>query len=286
LNAQITPDVLVYVKTARGFRGGALQPGAYNIAPVNPEIAVDYEVGMKGDFLNHRLRANMDVYQTNYQNKQEYVLVPQVGGNGVTSVLLNAATARIRGFEGQFDAVPIEGLDLGATVTYLEGVYTNFGTDQCGQPPYTVVDPPGVHCALTPESVHFNGTGQRFNEPPWRYSLSGRYEHEVGPGTLGFGLDWSWREHPVYNKLNLNDFALFPFAVQKKYLPSIGLLNARIDYHMPEQGLTMSFFMTNVLDSTYQVVSEFSKALGVGTAITQDPRMFGFQIKKTFGHES
>ena len=108
-----------------------------------------------------------------------------------------------------------------------------------------------------------------------------RYEHEVGPGVLAAGLDWSWRAQPPLNAFNLD--SRFPEALIKKYNPAIGLLSGRLEYNIPDKGLSVGLFATNLLNTTYQVESEFIGGLGLGTAITQEPRMFGVTIKKTFG---
>src|SRR5690606_34027407 len=98
LNFQMTPDHLLYFKTARGFRGGALQGRDADAPAVAPETATDYEIGFKGDFFDKRLRTNVAIYQTNYTNKQEQQITTNSVG-AATTILRNAAEARIRGAE-------------------------------------------------------------------------------------------------------------------------------------------------------------------------------------------
>jgi iron complex outermembrane recepter protein len=262
-NFQVTPETLVYIKTARGFRGGALQFRAPQFEPVKPEIATDYEIGFKSDFFDHRLRTNLAAYQTNYDNKQETIIIFINGAT--TTQLFNAASARIRGFEGEVTAVPVKGLSLYGTVTYLDGQYLHF---------------PG---APTPEGQVFDASGLPFADPHWRYNLGGRYELDVGPGQLGGQLDWSWRAKT--NLTPLNTDTLFPVALTRKLNDAVGLLNGRLDYHMPDNGVTVAVFATNLLNKHYQTEALFSGALGIGTAYTQEPRMFGISINKSFGSE-
>jgi iron complex outermembrane receptor protein len=104
-NFQITPNTLLYIKTARGFRGGAIQFRLPDQPPVKPETATDYEIGFKSDFFDHRLRTNLAAYRTNYANKQATEIIT-IGGLP-TTILANAASAVINGFEAEATATPV-----------------------------------------------------------------------------------------------------------------------------------------------------------------------------------
>ncbi|MDB5448422.1 MAG: hypothetical protein JWQ97_3739, partial [Phenylobacterium sp.] len=279
-NFQLTPDMLLYVKTSRGFRGGALQFRAAGFPSVKPEIAIDYEAGFKSDFLEHRLRTNLAYYHTNYKNKQEQAITTVCGNQVVapgqptcaggdtphsSTVLKNAATAKVDGVEAEVTAAPVAGLTVYGTLTYMRGVYTAFPD------------------ALNPDGQSVDGTGLPFADPKWRYSVGSRYQHEVGPGVLGGSLDWSWRAHNNLTAINISPS--FPLALQQRLNQAVGLLNGRIDYALPGRGVTVAVFATNLLNKHYQTESLFSAALGIAAATTQAPRMFGVTITKTIGEE-
>ncbi|HEY2659779.1 MAG TPA: TonB-dependent receptor [Caulobacteraceae bacterium] len=278
-NFQITPDTLIYVKTSRGYRGGALQFRAPSLPGVKPEFATDYEIGVKSDFFEHRLRTNLAGYHTNYINKQEtiietfcgavpYVSGPCAAGTHSTTVLFNAATAHIDGFEGEFTALPIKGWTINGSLTYLRGVYDKF--------------PNGINADGAPADL----TGAPFADPTWRYYIGTRYERPVGPGMLGGQLDWNWRAKTNQNAITTSP--LFNEAapgLQDKLYAAVGLLNGRLDYSLPDKGITVALFATNLLDKHYQTVGLFQAALGIATANTQAPRMFGVTVTKSFGHE-
>ena len=77
LDYQITPDVMAYVSNATGYLPGSFS-STYAfpaVAPVvfghtNAESAVSTEIGIKSQWLENRLRANVDVFHTEYQNAQ------------------------------------------------------------------------------------------------------------------------------------------------------------------------------------------------------------------------
>ncbi len=276
-NFKITPDVLLYLKTSKGFRGGALQVRAPDFPAARPETATDYEIGLKSDWFDHRLRANLALYQTDYSNKQETAIVII---SGVQSTpIVNAANARIRGFEGEFTAVPVRGLTLTATVDYLHGVYQKFGDANCGTASQTSAD----LCAIGPGSVGaINASGVVFAEPEWSLNLGGRYEFPLGPGQAAIQANYSWHDRTPTTILN-NDPALLP-SLAAEWRRPIGLVNGSIEYRLPQQGITLSLFATNLLDKHYQVYALTLPNYGF-TGMTMEPRMFGFSVKKSFGAE-
>ncbi len=278
-NFQITPATLLYVKTSRGYRGGALQFRAPSLPGVKPEFDTDYEVGVKSDFFEHHLRTNLAGYHTNYLNKQEtiiesfcgsvkYVSGPCAAGLHSTTVLFNAATAHIDGFEGEVTALPVKGWTINGSLTYLRGVYDSF--------------PDGVNADGNPANL----TGALFSDPSWRYYIGSRYEREVGPGILGGQLDWNWRAKTNQNAITTSPtFNAVSPGLQDKLYGAVGLMNGRLDYRLPDHGVTVALFATNLLDKHYQTVGLFQAALGIATANAQAPRMYGLTITKTFGQE-
>ena len=267
LNAQVTPDILLYAKTARGFRGGALQARAPQVAPAKPEIDTDYELGLKAEWFEHRLQTDLDVYDTEYSNKQETQIVDINGAQ--TTPIVNAASARIQGFEGQIHAAPFEHLELYSTFDYLRGVYTKFPT------------------ALTPDDTSVNGSGVPFALPPWTFDVGARYSLPIGPGDLAIQGDYSWHAATPQTVLDIDPVLkrVAPALVNSWY-SAVGLLNGRIEYNIPSQGLTLAVFSTNLLDKKYQTfaLAFVGSSSDYGyTGQTQEPMMWGVSIRKTFG---
>ena len=64
------------------------------------------------------------------------------------------------------------------------------------------------------------------------------------------------------------------------------LVNARADYALPDMGLTVSVWATNLFDEEYQIPNiDLTANFGLLGGITQEPRMYGLTIRKTFGAE-
>lgn len=275
LNFQLTNDILLYIKTSRGFRGGAF--GRSYQVPAKPETDVDYEIGLKSDFFHHRLRVNVDAYTTDYNNKQVSTEVCSGGslptalgcpnGQTTSTLLLNAATARIRGVEFETTAIPFEGLSVFVEGSFTDATYVKFPN------------------AITNAGALVDATGQNMAvQPRWQGDVGGRYEHPLGPGVIGLQADYSIRGALPIN--NLTRDAIEPIALQRQIAGFVGLVNARIDFHIPDQGLTFALWGTNLGNRKWAFQSLPSAFTGgMGTILPQAPLMFGFSVRKAFGRE-
>jgi iron complex outermembrane receptor protein len=277
VNYKVTDDVLVYARTARGFRGGAFQLRSPDLAPANPETVTDYELGFKSDLFDRKVRLNLAGYVSKYKEKQESIIVPRADGS-LTTVIQNAANATLKGFEGELTIKPVPGLTLEGNVTYIQGKYDSF---------------PGALPIQGGTPV--NATGERFSLPPWTYGLSGRYESAVPGGTAGVQVDWSWTAGARPSARLVNP--LIPAATLDRIVAnlnggsyangraSLGLMNARVDYKLEEYNVTLAVFVTNMLDEKYVFSGTDPANSGVFGGIAGAPRMFGVSLRKTFGGE-
>lgn len=276
---QATDDLLIYARVARGFRGGSFQFGNSLLPPAEPEFARETELGIKSDWFDHRLRVNLAAFNTDYTNKQESTLVLNPLTGTSTRSLQNAASATLRGFEGEFSARPTDSLTLRATVSYLWGKYDSF---------------PGA-LPVTGGTTTVDASGERFADPPWTYSLGARYEVPVGPGKFGVQADWSWTAGANPSPRLTNP--AIPAAITNRLVAlctgsciggraSLGLLSGSLDYTIDDLGLKLSVFGTNLLNKKYQIAGADPSSLGgVITAFSTEPRMFGMTIRKSFGAE-
>jgi iron complex outermembrane receptor protein len=252
----VTDDTMVYVKTASSFRGGGNQdrgstvPGSFT--PFAPEWATDYEIGLKGDFFDHHLRVDGDVYRTDSTNIQEST-IESAGGGTIYTLITNAAAATIYGDELTITALPMDHWTLQATMAQVDAQYTNY-----------------------PGGAGINLTGQQWAVPHLTYSLSSSYVVPMSFGSITGRLDWSWR-----TKVNL-----YPTASQTATVTqgAYGLLNLRLSANIAKYDTDVAFYITNVADQKY-----YSNMLGLDTNLGPDigylgdPRIVGVQLIKHFG---
>ena len=301
-NFQITPEHFLYIKTSRGFRGGALQQRTPSVKPAKPEFATDYEIGLKNEFFNQRARFNIDYYHTDYENKQEETsfVDPTFG---ITSVISNAAKATIDGIEADGEVNPLDGLTLTGSVSYLEGKYTDYPCPVLKSGATFRSDTAGLACAVlgAPAGPPYryqavaNAAGFAFPDlPQWQYTLGTRYEHKLGWGEAAIQLDYTWTGRRILNALNDITFNMAPSAtktllanIEAQDEAAFGLLNLRLDYTLPESQITVGLFVTNLTGERYATQSFWfsTPSFILVTGNVQAPRMFGITLRKAFGNE-
>ncbi len=266
LSADYKPadGVLVYVSTSTGFRSGGhnlrggIDPTTFQT--FNPENVKNYELGLKADWLDHRLRTNFAAYYTDYKNIQRVILVASTL-NPTSTVVGNAASAKVQGLEAEIVARPIENLTLTATGALTDPKYKVYrdglGTDFSGQPFVFI--------------------------PKKTYSLSAAYNIPIEAGDLRLQADWSWRGRVFYNadsQFNGSTAARPDYRGQAAF----GLLNARASVKLDDGGLEMAFFGKNLLNKKYSafLLDTTNTALGFVTYVPGDRRTWGFEVTKTF----
>ncbi|MFC5343393.1 TonB-dependent receptor domain-containing protein (plasmid) [Brevundimonas staleyi] len=119
-------DVSLYGSVTRGYTAGGFNTDAATLSalttPFDPETVTNYELGVKSQWLDNRLRVNGSIFQMDYKDKQELFF------NNVTRVLTitNAGQATIKGAELEVTYQPTRWLGLSATYGLLDTVYDEF----------------------------------------------------------------------------------------------------------------------------------------------------------------
>jgi iron complex outermembrane recepter protein len=123
---KLSKDNMVYASYANGFRSGGFNSGQAieGLRTFLPETVKAIEFGSKNRFMNDTVQVNASVFQNNYTNLQEQRQVAV--GATTTSVIFNAAKARSRGLEMEFDWLPTKRLTFGGTLSILDAKYTSF----------------------------------------------------------------------------------------------------------------------------------------------------------------
>ncbi|MDB5425922.1 MAG: hypothetical protein JWQ29_3338 [Phenylobacterium sp.] len=271
LNYKITPDSLLYAKISKGFRGGALQQRAPYVAPVEPETAKDFELGFKSQFFDRRVLLNLAAYRTNYTNQQQ-TGIEFVPGQPTTrtTVLRNASAARFQGFEAEWRIIPFDGLSVYGNYGYLDAKYRKW---------------PNAPVALgNPAPATIDAAGLRIEIPKYTANVGARYELDAGPGRLGVQADVNiFSRTPL---TALTNEALVPDSYEKFVRKGRQLVSARIDYEIPDMGLLVAVWATNLTNEHYQAATiPVAANGGLYNGLTREPRMYGVTLRKSFGGE-
>ncbi|MFA5525060.1 MAG: TonB-dependent receptor [Tissierellales bacterium] len=132
---EFNDDKMVYIRYAEGYRGGGFVgfPANHDAAVgFSPETSESWEVGTKTDWIDGRLRLNLTVFQTKFEDMQREIVSPGPN-NTFIQVTANAAAATTEGVELEAVIQPVDQWSLNVNVGYLDASYDSFiSFDQLG----------------------------------------------------------------------------------------------------------------------------------------------------------
>ncbi len=124
---KLSDDLMFYAQVAEGFKGGGINVSAGTPASqveyVGEEVR-SYEAGMKSEWFNNRLRANVALFWNDLDNLQLSQAV--ISQNPVTAlfesitVISNVGKARTRGLELELDAALGNGMRAGISYAFTD----------------------------------------------------------------------------------------------------------------------------------------------------------------------
>jgi outer membrane receptor protein involved in Fe transport len=168
---KLNPDTLLYANVSRGYKAGSypvLAAGTETqYKPVTQESVTAYEAGIKAGFLDRRVHVNAAGFYYDYKNKQ--ILGKEVDPIfGILDTLVNVPKSRVFGFDGDISVIPVHGLTLTGSLTYLNSKITKYdGTNAIG------------------EATDFNGQHLPF-APKWNYGINADYRYSMASGGTPF----------------------------------------------------------------------------------------------------
>lgn len=265
VNWQATPDAMVYVSAARGYKSGGYSNTARLVlgAGFGPEYIWSYEAGAKTDWFDHRLRVDVAGFKYDWTGLQfSSTIAPQV------SVISNAGVAALTGFGANVTAKPTDGLTLTLDATLLSSRYTNFANYAL---PSGLRQFVGNDKAYNSTTQIYNATGKQLtNAPPVSVIVTAQKDFE-----LDTGADLYVRGEYIYNARTYFD----PSNVAIASRPNYTLLNASIGYSPPHSHWTVALWGKNMADSMYVNGGNYGGSI---TAPVGDPRTFGVRVNYTY----
>jgi len=186
LQYQFADGLFGYASISKGFRAGGFNNRAVSLAsalPYNEENVRTYETGLKSDWWNNRVRANLTIFYNDYQNLQQTATVISPVNDTPVSVRTNAGSAHTEG--GEFETVvePVEDLRWTNNVSYLDTRYDSF---------------------LNAGGEGVNATGNQLPfAPRWAFYSQADYTLSLPvPGRTRLGVDTSYQTSYFSDVLN------------------------------------------------------------------------------------
>lgn len=129
----LSKDVLVFASAAAGKKSGSVQfTNAGLPANVAPEKSIDYELGLKSSWLDHRLFLNVNLYQTEVKDYQATTsIVDPTSSTGYSSILGNIPGIIARGVELEGGYAVTNSLSINFALAYNDATYSDWATATC-----------------------------------------------------------------------------------------------------------------------------------------------------------
>ena len=265
LNYKITDDVNVFGSVSTGYKAGGYNALGTTQVAYAPETVVNYEIGLKGEFFDRRLRINADVFQSDYKDKQE--LVKLTGAGALNEVVIsNSGGATIKGFEVEAAAVLGEYVTLDANAAYLDATYDSLVS----------ADP------LRPALGNINLAGKRIPySPKWKLGLAGTLKlplpDEYGSSSITVSYAWTDGVYAAfYNRrgtpadLGWTD-----------YVPARETLDVSADWVASNGNWKAVVFVKN-LQNNVDLLQTVPSYHGLQQVSYTNPRTFGMKVSRIF----
>ena len=124
IRQELTDDISVYASYNRGFKAGTYSLQSPINPPVQPQYINAYEIGVKSELFDRRLRVNAAAFHYDISN---YQIRSATAGALGAAVLLNAASVKVDGLDVEFDAAPTDNLRIFGGFTWLDSRFASFG---------------------------------------------------------------------------------------------------------------------------------------------------------------
>ena len=269
-----------YWKYTRGFKAGHFNSNSADEPPAKSETIDSFETGMRGAWLEDRIRVRGAFFYYRYKNYQVFTFEDNPG-RPPTLEIINANDAQVFGAEVDTDIRPLVGwvpdvmddLLISARFGWLESEYLDF-TD-------VVIRSKGQ--SKIPVTIDFSGN-QLINSPRFKVSGTVSWPFELGYwGTITPRYDFTWSDDIYFNAAegrglpDLDGQPKLPeFAVGQK---GFALHNLTLSYRPPEGNIEISGWVRNLLDERYKTyafdASQFSKVV---INFVGEPRTIGGDI--------
>jgi iron complex outermembrane receptor protein len=274
LNYKLDPDTLVYAKFSTGFVSG----GQLSTLTYKPEKARSWELGVKTEQFDNRLRSDLALFDARYSNLQ-YDTSGSLTGNPATALfsqaIINQGDAHALGLEFENTIAATREVTFTANVGY-----TNFKYEQATIPPglASLSGPPGFKPFQRPNFTGTLGSQYTTSEEMWLGShLTARIDANFRSATLMTSNTIS------ATSPNASDPAILNAATS----PFVWLVNTRVALADIDLGAThaeVALWCRNLLDN--REIVQYVGLGPVGSAIYEPARTFGVDVRFDFGPDS
>ena len=247
LEWQVNDDVMLYGSISEGFKSGGFQdtpPSTLGATlAYEPETVTSYELGIKSEGLDGRLRANGALFYMDYKDLQ----VEFTNDQCLCNIVSNASDASIKGVEMDLTFAATDSLLMWLSGSYVDTEYEDYVI--------STGDFSGNQLQRTPE-----------------FQINGGFEYTADLGqwrdALAFRVNYTWQDDMPWAHTNV------------AWEDDFGLLDARISLSPVDAPWGVAIFGRNLTDE--DVKSNVIEFLGGVAALYSPPRTYGVEVSWSF----
>ncbi|MBN9144960.1 MULTISPECIES: TonB-dependent receptor [unclassified Novosphingobium] len=265
---RFSPQLMAYATVSTGFKGGGVTARPFTKTQATngtfrPETLTSYELGLKSDLFDRRLRLNLAGFVNDYKNIQLPIsdcslldgFAPGTDPYPCAAIQ-NAGDGKMWGLEGELSATPIDGLNIDATLSWIDGEWNRISAQVTS---IKLSDP--------------------ITSPNWRGSAGIQYTADLGGsnGTLTPRFDLVYTGKQQIGRLTVTS--------PLDYNPAFALANARLTWKNPKQDLAISFEVSNLFDKYYYLPLRFQALYASAGTVYSNvgrPREWAISVRKSF----
>lgn len=263
LNYRLSDDVSAYATISTGYKSGGYN--AISVAEVSyrPETVTAYELGLKSQWWEDRLRVNVAAFVNKYSDKQEFVLQLGAGASAETAIR-NAASATMSGVEVEYLAKLTPGLRLDGTASWLDAEYDSFASIDTTRPSLGLIDLKGHKLPYAPN---------------WKWNIGLQQDWSFGLGELSARLDYAWMSSYFSDAFNRAYGPLDNHESDRS--PAHGVASASLTWSAPTRDWSARAWIRNIADDRSQTYIQPSYHNAHATQY-EAPRSYGVSLQRRF----
>jgi len=253
LDHNFTPDVLGYVSYNRGFKSGGFNPAQFPAQSFEPEKLDAYEVGLKTQFADRRVRFNVAGFFYKYNQIQTQSFPNEI------LLISNGAKAELYGVDLDFNAAVTDNFQLSAGLSLLQAEFTDFPNASLTIPQpgggnaYSTIDATGFRLPQAPKAIFNAGANYTIPTNSGDFEISANYTYNDG-----------W----------------YPESDNRLRQKSYSVVNGQVRWSSPDDKFEIIVWGKNLFDEDY-ALTLFSQ--GSGDLIHwAPPRTYGVTVKAKF----
>jgi iron complex outermembrane receptor protein len=275
-NWAFTDNNRVYVNYSEGFRSGGF---SIRYAAPDPEGAIyqpedgwQIEGGLKNDFLDGRLRANLAYFflERNGEQFSSIITLPPGSIPGTTTIVNNGGTTQISGVEAEVQWLINDEFTLALNGGFIDVENKEF-TIAC-----ELVD--GCFNGDPAGTLRTEGGDDLAASPDYTVSVILAYDKQIGPGILSANVGYRYNGEFIITSTGGGPDQEIRGGKDE-------LIDARIAYEWQLDGgdsLTLSVYGKNLSDTEYRQSALFLGAFETGFQDWAAPRTYAAQL--TYRH--